>query len=48
MTKIEGVTDVRVDRGENRVWVDCTPAVSVAAVVSAIESAGFSAEVVDE
>ncbi len=47
--EVDGVEDVRIDREAERVWVDCTAAVSTEALIAAIESAGtFQAEVVNE
>ncbi len=47
--EVDGVEDVRIDREAERVWVDCTAAVSTEALIAVIESAGkFQAEVVKE
>ncbi len=47
--EVDGVKDVRIDRNAERVWVDCTAAVSTEALIAVIESAGkFQAEVVNE
>ncbi len=45
--EVDGVREVRVDRTAERVSVDRLPSVSVESLVAAIESAGFSADLVD-
>lgn len=49
VSKVSGVTDVRVDRREQRVWVSCTAGVSPQQVVDAIQSDGnFRARLAEE
>ncbi len=49
VSEVSGVTDIRVDRKEERVWVSCSSEVSPQQVVAAIESSGkFHAKLVEE
>ena len=49
VNEVSGVTDVRADRKEERVWVSCSSEVSPQQVVEAIQSNGkFRARLVEE
>ena len=49
VSEVSGVTKVRVDRKEERVWVSCASEVSPQQVVEAIQSNGkFRAKLVEE
>ena len=49
VNEVSGVTDVRANRKEERVWVSCSSEVSPQQVVEAIQSNGkFRARLVDE
>ncbi len=49
VNEVSGVTDVRADRKEERVWVSCSSEVSPQQLVEAIQSNGkFRARLVQE
>jgi len=49
VSEVSGVTDVRIDRKEERVWVSCSSEVSPQQVVEAIQSSGkFRARLIKE